>query len=178
MRFLDNSDKDSLQPQPGAHLHAMRASREAGPDPEYRMQAGRGFDALKHALTLLTGTLLLDLVKAERTVADRALTEKAAESVAEARAAILSCKPRDEVARHHLHHLRRALEQVDEITGWAGRQADLIQSDRSAAFSDAIRAAWDELKKLDGLMQGFQMIDLGQSCCAYHDRLIRQIAQN
>lgn len=153
-----------------------RARRGRTPNTGCRPDAA--FDALKHALTLLTGTLLLDLVKAERTVADRALTEKAAESVAEARAAILSCKPRDEVARHHLHHLRRALEQVDEITGWAGRQADLIQSDRSAAFSDAIRAAWGRAEKLDGLMQGFQMIDLGQRCCAYHDRLIRQIAQN
>ena len=27
MRFLDNSDKDSLQPQPGAHLHAQGGAR-------------------------------------------------------------------------------------------------------------------------------------------------------
>lgn len=177
MTFLDNNDAGDFQVQPAAHVRAGFKARTTNADPGYAMEAGRGFDALKYALSLMTGTLLLDLVKADRTVVDRALGENALDAIAVARDALSACAPRDLAGQHHLHHLQRALEHVEDAAEWGVRQANLIDANYTDMYCASIRAAWDELKKLDALMTGFGMVDLSQSCCAFHDRLAAQLAR-
>lgn len=178
MTFLDNNSSKDFAQRPAGHLEDQLDSRMSSGDVDYKLQAGRAFDEIRYALSLLTGTLLLDLVKADRTVVDRSLAEKAMEAISDARDAVRSCKPVSETARHHHHHVERALRLVADAAEWASKQRNLVGSDRSDAFDDAIHASWDELKKLDTLINGFQMIDLSQGCCSYHQNMVNSLSRS
>jgi hypothetical protein len=169
MQFLDNNDKHAFTPAADTTREpaGVRQADTAEADLEYAIEAARGFEALKYAASVLTGTLLLDLTKSDRTVQSCALNEKARAALEEARESMSLARARSENARHHNHHMRLALGHLEDASGRADREANLIVSEADTMFS-AISAAWDELKKLNALVQGFQTVDLSQSCCAFH----------
>jgi len=171
MRFLDNNDKHTFRSAPDIARETTGDPTEgaAEADLQYAIEATRGFEALKHAASLLTGTLLLDLTKSDRTVQSCTLNEKARAALEEARDSISLARARSENARHHNHHMRLALGHLEDVSSRADRMANLIASAADTVFP-AISAAWDELKKLDALVAGFQTVDLSQSCCAFHKR--------
>jgi len=179
MRFLDSSDRNSFSARPDGPPDVATCIRPdtTDSDVDYALEVNRGFEALKYAAALLTGTLLLDLTGSDRTVQDRALADKACDALTEARDAVLSARPRSINARHHNYHLRAALEHLVAAADIASHRAELIAGPDADTIYAAIYAAWDELKKLDGLMAGFQMVDLTQSCCAFHARQMTRLAQ-
>lgn len=179
MHFLDNHSR--------AHLEAGKAGPQSAEDfaaagnrdrdVSYAVEAGRGFDALKHAASLLTGTLLLDLTGSERTVQDQTLSQKAQDALKEARDHVLSANPHSDRARHHKHHMLLALQHLTEAAVRGDKSANLIHDVRSEAVFQAIRAAWAELNKLDEILTGFRTIDLNQSCCSYHAKLTARLVR-
>jgi vacuolar-type H+-ATPase subunit H len=171
MQFLDNNDKHAFMPAADTSRESAGAKQgnPAEADLEYAIEAERGFEALKYAASLLTGTLLLDLTKSDRTVQSCALNEKARAALEEAREFISLARAKSENARHHSHHMRLALAYLEDASGQADREANLILSEADTVFS-AVSSAWNELKKLNALVQGFQTVDLLQSCCAFHRR--------
>lgn len=170
MHFLDNHSKAHFEAgdnRPKLAEDFAAVGNQEG-DFSYVVEAGRGFDALKYAASLLTGTLLLDLTGSERTVQDQTLTQKALDALKEARDHALSSKPNSDRAAHHKHHMLLALEHLTDAAAHGNKSANLICDVRSEAVFQAIRAAWSELNKLDHLLKGFRTIDLNQSCCSYH----------
>ncbi|SOY77525.1 hypothetical protein CBM2589_U10042 [Cupriavidus taiwanensis] len=179
MHFLDNNSKAHFE----ARVHTPRFAEDYAAvgnqegDLFYVVEAGRGFDALKCAASLLTGTLLLDLTGSERTVQDQTITQKALDALKEARDHVLSSKPNSDRAAHHKHHMLLALEHLTDAAAHSDKSANLIRDVRSEAVFQAIRSAWSELNKLKHLINGFRTIDLNQSCCAYHAKQIERLVR-
>jgi hypothetical protein len=172
MHFLDNRGKtqfEAREEEPFSGEGSTAVNRDD--DIAYVIEAGRGFEALKYAASLLTGTLLLDLTGSERAVQDQTLSGKAKDALKEARDHILSAKPHSDRAAHHKHHMLLALQYLTEAVAHGNKSANLIRDLRSEAVFQAIRTAWSELNRLDNLLKGFRTIDLDQSCCAYHAKL-------
>lgn len=179
MQFLDNNDRQAFQPKAEMACTPadFAAAGTAETDAAYAADASRAFAALKYAASLVTGTLLLDLTGSDRTVQDRALTEKARGALEEARASIAGLKPVSDNALHHRHHLRRAGSFLNEAVRLGERKSDLVRGEDSEAVFKTVQAGWDELKKLDALIAGFHTVDLGQGCCAYHAQRMAQLRQ-
>jgi len=179
MHFLDNHSQTHFEAG-GVGPESSEDFAAAGnqdKDVLYAVEAGRGFDALKYAASLLTGTLLLDLTGSDRTVQDQALSKKAQDALKEAREHVLSANPCSDLARHHKHHMLLALQYLTEAATRGEKSANLIRDTRSEAVFQAIRAAWSELNKLDQVLKGFRTIDLSQSCCAYHTKLTARLVR-
>lgn len=179
MHFLDKTSNARAEPMIAATVSAahIAVQENSEGDVDYAINVGRGFEALKYAASLLTGTLLLDLVGSERTVRDQALTQKAQEALAEAQDHILSSAPRSDRARHHKHHLIRAFQHLTDAASRADQSANLLRDTRSEEVFQAIRSAWSELEKLGQLLKGFYTVDLSQSCCAYHAEQMARFAK-
>ncbi|WP_116324366.1 hypothetical protein [Cupriavidus taiwanensis] len=178
MHFLDNHSKAHFEAgdtTPKLAQDSAASGNQEG-DLSYVVEAGRGFDALKYAASLLTGTLLLDLTGSERTVQDQTMTQKALDALKEARDHVLSSQPNSDRAAHHKHHMRLALEHLTDAAAHSDKSANLIRDVRSEAVFQAIRAAWSELNQLNQLMNGFRTIDPNQSCCAFHAKQIARLA--
>ena len=179
MQFLDNTSKlgfEAGDPRP----RSVESFAEIGThehDVGYVVEAGRGFDALKYAASLMTGTLLLDLTGSERSVQDQTLTRKAQDALAEAREHISAAMPHSDRAFHHKHHLLLALQYLTEAERLGDKSANLLRNQRSEAVFQAVRAALSELGKLDQLLSGFQTIDLSQSCCSYHKQQMARFSR-
>lgn len=105
------------------------------------------------------------------------MTQKALDTLKEARDHVLSSKPNSDRAAHHKHHMLLALEHLTDAAAHSDKSANLIRDIRSEAVFQAIRSAWSELNKLKHLLNGFRTIDLNQSCCADHAKQIERLVR-
>ena len=123
---------------------------------------------LRDVLVQLSGfALLLMTRRPERSVWAGSLDAIAAR-MDEARERMGALRP-PAAARHQFHHLSKAADAI-------GRAADLAHACLTARADDAdrdallqvLRAATHHLRATGRLLPGFELVDLGQACCAAH----------
>ena len=133
------------------------------------VNAARPAQALiSETLTQVSGFALLAMTSSRPpTLAEAALigAQKAsAHAIEEVRA--LNAPER---ARHHLHHLRKAATALAEACAQARLclKPGASHGERDALL-DALRATSDHLRSTAKLIPGFEIVELGQACCAVH----------
>jgi hypothetical protein len=72
-------------------------------------------------------------------------------------------------AAHHYHHLTEAAEAIEAGVGVARRclTRGADDTDRDM-LTRLLRSATDHLRVTASLLPGFELVDLGQACCAFH----------
>jgi hypothetical protein len=134
----------------------------------YSEAARAAQDLINRTLTQVSGfTLLLLTSDRSPAMADGALAS-AAEAAAQALAMARTISVPGTAAHHH-HHLVEAATALSEACR-LGRQC-LRAGDREVerdALTKMIRTASDHLRLTARLLPGFELIDLGQACCAAH----------
>lgn len=128
-----------------------------------------GFEALKHAVSLLAGVLLLDLVGAERGLRDRSITAQAEEVLDAAAGAIRSAQVPVAMEHHH-RHLMRALARASAVAAHVAGSPSRLDDPARDAIGAELSAAWADLRHASNLLNGFEIVDYSNSCCAFHAR--------
>lgn len=134
----------------------------------YAMACSEVQEGLRDVLVQLSGfALLLMTRRPERSVWAGSL-DAIATRMDEALERLRALRP-PAAARHQFHHLSAAADAI-------GRAADLAHACLAARADDtdrdallqALRAATHHLRATGRLLPGFELVDLGQACCAAH----------
>jgi hypothetical protein len=74
-----------------------------------------------------------------------------------------------ERALHHHHHLSEAIRALGRVSGLLSAPPSTRKTEAARQeLSTSLRLAADHLRFAGRAMPGFEMVDLGQSCCAAH----------
>ena len=121
------------------------------------------FVTLRQVLVQAAGHALVDALAIEgRHLQDTPLTA-ARESLAEAMDA-LRAAPVSPRAAHYHHHLTAAARTLDGVL----TQSRTARQGRKAAMSQALGEAERQLRTAARLLPGFEMVAIGEACCAGH----------
>lgn len=112
-------------------------------------------------------SLLLMTRRPERSVWAGSLDAVEAQA-GEARERMRALRPPAE-ARHQFHHLSAAADAIERAAGLAHACLTVRADDADrGALLHALRAATHHLRATGRLLPGFELVDLGQACCAAH----------
>ncbi len=134
----------------------------------YAMASAEVQEDLRDVLVQLSGFALLLMTRRPECSVWAGSLDAIATRMDEARERMRALRP-PAAARHQFHHLSAAADAI-------GRAADLAHACLTARADDTdrdtllqvLRAATHHLRATGRLLPGFELVDLGQACCAAH----------
>jgi hypothetical protein len=124
------------------------------------------FEMLKHAAAQLAAFFILATTGSQAAGPDHPLLAEAGRAVQEATDGVRAAPGVTEIAAHHHRHLLRAAAAIRatlsalQDTAWIKDRALLDPA------LQRLKAGWQELHWATAALPGFEMVQLGQSCCA------------
>lgn len=134
----------------------------------YVLAAQKAFSKLRQAISQIAGSLVLDAASDRGSGLSEEGYRLAQASMSEVADLFASAEPTQRASHHH-HHMRLAIEVVAEALASRRYSAGLLrglQSERD--ILPLLKAAWTELASANRALPGFEMVDFGQACCAFH----------
>ena len=125
-----------------------------------------GFTLLRAAAVRLSGCLLLVATDTGSGDQRQVLLGSVRENFAEADDLLGPVSAPDRALHHH-HHIKTALALFKRAEACARRLDGLHQDNEVKLGLDLLSAAWRQLQFAADTLPGFEIINLGESCCAF-----------
>lgn len=126
------------------------------------------FEALRRVATQLAGFALLHALGSGRESLQDAPVKMARTALEDAEDALRSLRP-TAAASHYHHHLMQACRALAAALDAEGEYLIAARRTALAAASEpALKRAVEHLRHASAALPGFEIVDLGQACCAFH----------
>ena len=134
----------------------------------YVLAAQKSFRKLRQAISQIAGALVLDAASGTKSsIADDGF-RLARISMAEVLDLFGSASP-SRSSTHHHHHLGIAIGLVGEALAAQKRSSGMPSAaNPERDLLPLLKRAWQELNHAVRALPGFDMVDFGQACCAFH----------
>jgi hypothetical protein len=126
-----------------------------------------GFHMLRHAAAQLAAFLVLAVSGSNVAAPDHKLVQGARRAWQEAEEIIRGVPADRPEVKHHHRHLRRALVDIGAAAAQLGNALIQDETELERALQ-RLKAGWQELQWSTAALPGFEIVALGQACCAGH----------